>query len=70
MEVEPNIAVLGVTKGIEIVPPPCTDTRACILIAFMVEAMLPVVVIEGKDRNKPRLKGLLVRVPMYNKKSK
>lgn len=26
MEVEPNIVVLGVTKDIEIVPSPCTDT--------------------------------------------
>lgn len=49
MEVEPNIAVLGVMKGMEIVPPPCMDTIVCILVALMVDSMLPEVVIKGKD---------------------
>ncbi len=35
------------TEGMEIVPPPCTDMGVCAVVA-LVEAMLPVVVIEGK----------------------
>jgi len=50
MEVEPNIAVLGVTKGIEMVPPHFTDTRVCILITLVVDAMLPVMFTKGKYR--------------------
>lgn len=48
MEVKPNIVVLGVMEGMEIIPPPCTDKGVFILVALMVEAMLLAVVIEGK----------------------
>ena len=34
-------------EGMEMVPPPCTDVGVCIVVA-LVEAMLPVVVIDGK----------------------
>ena len=52
MEVDPTTDVLvkdpnKETEGMEIVPPPCTDMGVCIVVA-LVEAMLPVVVIEGK----------------------
>lgn len=47
-DVEPNIAVLGVIEGMEIVPPPCTEKGVCIIVALIVETMLPAVVIEGK----------------------
>ena len=52
MEVDPTTDVLvkdpnNETEGMEIVPPPCTDTGVCAVVA-LVEAMLPVVVIEGK----------------------
>ena len=46
MEVEPNIEVLGVTEGMEIIPPPCMDTRVCILVVLMVDVVLPTVVSE------------------------
>ena len=70
MEVEPNIAVLGITKVIEMVPPPCTNTRVFILVELVVDAMLPAMVIKGKYRYKPGIEGLLVGVPMYNKMSR
>jgi len=69
MEVEPNIAVIGVMEGIEMVPPPCTDTSVYKLIVHVMDDTLLVVVIEGKYRYKPGLEGLLVGVPMYNKTS-
>ena len=52
MEVDPTKDVLvkdpnNETEGREIVPPPCTDTGVCAVVA-LVEAMLPVVVIGGK----------------------
>ena len=52
MEVDPTKDVLAKdpkkeTEGMEIVPPPCTNTGVCAVVA-LVEAMLPVVVIEGK----------------------
>ena len=52
MEVDPTKDVLAKdpnkeTEGMEIVPPPCTDIGVCTVVA-LVEAMLPVVVIEGK----------------------
>jgi len=49
MEVEPNIAVLGVIEGVEIVPSPCTNMGVCILIVFFMDVMLTAVVIEGID---------------------
>ena len=52
MEVDPTTDVLVVdlnkeTEGMEIVPPPCTDIGLCAVVS-LVEAMLPVVLIEGK----------------------
>ena len=52
MEVDPTIDVLAKdtnkeAEEMEMVPPPCTDVGVCIVIA-LVEAMLPVVVIDGK----------------------
>ena len=52
MEVYPTKDVLAKdpnkeTEGMEIVPPPCTDMGVCTVVA-LVEAMLPVVVIDGK----------------------
>ena len=52
MEVDPTKDVLAndpnkEAEGMEIVPPPCTDIGVCI-VAALVEAMLPVVVIDGK----------------------
>ena len=52
MEADPTTDVLvkdpnNETEGMEIVPPPCTDTGVCAVVA-LVEAMLPVVDIEGK----------------------
>ena len=52
MEVDPTKDVLAKdpnkeTEGMEIVPPPCIDLGVCTVVA-LVEAMLPVVVIEGK----------------------
>ncbi len=53
MEVDPTKDVLAkypnkYAEGMEIVPPPCTDVGVYMVVALMVEAMLPVVVIEGK----------------------
>ena len=52
MEVDPTTDVLvkdpnNETEGMEIVPPPCTDIGVCAVVA-LVEAMLLIVVIEGK----------------------
>ena len=52
MEVDPTKDVLEKdlnkeTEGMEIVPPPCTYMGVCTVVA-LVEAMLPVVVIDGK----------------------
>jgi len=52
MEVNPTKDVLAKdpkkeAEGMEMVPPPCTDVGVCIVVA-LVEAMLPVVVIDGK----------------------
>ena len=52
MEVDPTKNVLAKdpnkeAEEMEIVPPPCTDVGVCIVVA-LVEAMLPVVVIDGK----------------------
>ncbi len=58
MEVDPNIVVLGVTEGMEIVPPPCIDMGFFMLVALVVDAMLPAVVIKGIDLCKPGLEGL------------
>jgi len=58
MEVDPNIVVLGVIEGMEIVPPPCIDMRVYTLPTLIVDAMLPVVVIEGIDLCKLGLEGL------------
>ena len=53
MEVVPTKYVLAKdpnkeAKGMEIVPLPCTDIGVCIVVALVVEAMLPVVIIDGK----------------------
>ena len=53
MEVDPTKDVLAKdpnkeTEEMEIIPPPCTDVGVCIVVALVVEAMLPVVVIDGK----------------------
>ena len=53
MEVDPTKDVLAKdpnkdVEGMEIVPPPCTDVGVCIVVALVVEVMLPVVVIDGK----------------------
>ena len=53
MEVDPTKDVLAKdpnkdAKGMEIVPPPCTDVGVCIVVALVVEALLPVVAIDGK----------------------
>ena len=53
MEVDPTKDVLAKypnkeAKEMEIVPPPCTDVGVCIVVALVVEAMLLVVVIDGK----------------------
>ena len=53
MEVDPTKDVLAKdpnkeADGMEMVPPPCTDVGVCIVAAPVVEAMLPVVVIDGK----------------------
>ena len=52
MEVDPTKGVLAKDlnkemEGMEIVPPPCIDIGVCTVVA-LVEAMLPVVDIEGK----------------------
>ena len=52
MEVDPTKDVLAKdpnkeAQEMEMVPPPCTDVGVCIVVA-LVEAMLPVVVIDGK----------------------
>ena len=52
MEVDPTTDVLvkdpnNETEGMEMVPPPCTDTGVRAVVA-LVEAMLPKVDIEGK----------------------
>ena len=52
MEVDPTKDVLAndpnkEAEGMEMVPPPCTDIGVCI-VAALVEAMLPVVIIKGK----------------------
>ena len=52
MEVDPTKDVLAKDPNeeeeeMEIVPPPCTNVGVCIVVA-LVEAMLPVVVIDGK----------------------
>ena len=52
MEVDPTKDVLAKdpnkeAEGMEMVPPPCTDVGVCI-VATLVEAMLPVVIINGK----------------------
>ena len=53
MEVHPMKDVLAKdpnkhAEGMEIVPPPCTDVGVCMVVALVVEAMLLVVVINGK----------------------
>ena len=53
MEVDPTKDVLAKdpnkeAEEMEMVPPPCTDVEVCIVVALVVQAMLPVVVIEGK----------------------
>jgi len=53
MEVDPKKVVLAKdpnkdVEGMEIVPPPCIDVGVCIVVAIVVEAMIPVVVIDGK----------------------
>ena len=53
MEVDPTKDVLAKDPNkeeeeMEIVPPPCTDVGVCIVVALVVEAMLPVVVIDDK----------------------
>ena len=58
MEVDPNIVVLGVLEGMEIVPPPCTYMGVCMLETLVVDVMLPAVVIEGIDVCGPGLEGL------------
>lgn len=58
MEVDPNMAVLGVIEGMEIVPTPCTDMGVYMLTTLVVDAMLLAVVIEGIDGCKPGTKGL------------
>ena len=35
-------------EQMEIVPPPCIDIGVCTVVALVIEAMLPVVVIDGK----------------------
>jgi len=52
----------------EIVPSPCTDIGVCILVALVVDAMLPAVVIELMYVCGPGLEGLRIEVPMYNNK--
>ena len=52
MEVEPTKDVLAKdpnkeAEEMEMVPPPCTDVGVCIVVA-LVEAMLPIMVIDGK----------------------
>jgi len=52
MEVDPTKDVLAKdpnkeVEGMEIVPPLCTDVGVCIVVA-LVEAMLPIVVMNGK----------------------
>ena len=52
MEVDPSRYVLAKdpnkeVEGMEMVPPPCTDVGVCI-VAALIEAMLPVVVMNGK----------------------
>ena len=52
MEVDPSRDVLAKdpnkeVEGIEMVPPPCIDVGVCI-VAALIEAMLPVVVMNGK----------------------
>ena len=52
MEADPTKDVLAKdpnkeAEEMEMVPPPCTDVGVCIVVA-LVEAMLPVVVIDGK----------------------
>ena len=75
MEVGPNKDVLAVdpnndVEGMERVPPPCTDIGVCILVALVVGAMLPVVVILGMYVCGPALEGLCVGVPTYNNTSR
>jgi len=53
MEVDPTKDVLAKdpnkeAEEMKIVPPPCTDVGVCIVVALIVEAMLPVVVIDIK----------------------
>ena len=52
MEVDPTKDVLAKhsnkeAEGMEMVPPPCTDVGVCI-VAALIEAMLPIVIINGK----------------------
>ena len=63
MEVDLNKDVLVVdpnkdVEGMAIVPPPCTNMGVCILVALMVDAMLPSMVIEGIGVCGLRLEGL------------
>ena len=58
MEVDANIDVLGVLEGMEIVPHPYMDMGVCMLATVVVDAMLPVVDIEGIDVCGPGLEGL------------
>jgi len=69
MEVDPNIDVLGLLERMEIVPPHRIDMGVCMLGVAIMDAMLPIVVIEGIDVCGPRLKGLGVRVPTYKNTS-
>ncbi|WP_314964121.1 hypothetical protein, partial [Bradyrhizobium cosmicum] len=53
MEVDPTKDVLEKdpnkeAEEMEMVPPPCIDVGVCIVATLVIEAMLPVVVIDGK----------------------
>lgn len=41
MEVDPNIAVLGVIEGMEIAPPPYKYMGFCTLSTLVVDAIVP-----------------------------
>ena len=58
MEVDLNIIMLGVTEGMEIVPPPCTNMGVCMPAALVIDAMFLVVVIVGINVCKFGLEGL------------
>lgn len=44
LEIDPNKYV----DGMEIVPPPCTNVGVYMVVALVIDPMLPAVVIEGK----------------------